>query len=198
MAETCAVKNPSSHSRRTFHFIYTLALCATIPFLSHAETGSSESPILELSDFPQLKEFDSPETFERAIAGVIEECVTETAAGNSICFQLEAVWDRELNTAYQALISTIPENQHQLLRNGQRAWITERDRMFAFFDAVSLVMVESPDGEPFHGWMYPWMQSHYKDELKSEFIRQRALYLRDLRTKIQETVRFMEEDHAQP
>jgi uncharacterized protein YecT (DUF1311 family) len=63
-----------------------------------------------------------------------EQRVAEAAGGNaSAALGAQAAFlDAELNRAYQALMTRLPEPQRKALRESQRAWLNHRDAEAAF------------------------------------------------------------------
>lgn len=68
---------------------------------------------------------DGPPCSDKTSTMEISECVMEDAK----------VWDKRLNTAYQALLPFVDPEQREPLRKAQRLWIQYRDANCAFYAA---------------------------------------------------------------
>jgi uncharacterized protein YecT (DUF1311 family) len=73
------------------------------------------------------------------IDAAFEACTEKdpSTAGMLACAgEAEAAWDKELNAAYQELVSSLKGKQLDALREAQRAWVAQRDKEHALQEAI--------------------------------------------------------------
>ena len=87
--------------------------------------------LLALSHFSQAA--------EHPIDAYVGSCINRdpsTAGMVSCTNQAYLLWDKELNSSYNNLLSSLTPKQKQALRSAQRQWIAFRDAEFAAIDAI--------------------------------------------------------------
>lgn len=146
-----------------------------------------EPLFLGVDDFPALDTFENVEAFQTRIDAYVKECRDEWISSSmaSECGIEADLWDRELNTAYQALMGALNTDAKEKLKSSQRSWIASRDETLAF-DKLALAL-HYDDGQRM--WA-PVMSLDYSGTL-SKLTRARTLQLRRWRRLVANPVSEM-------
>ena len=128
-----------------------------------------------IDSFKRLSEFDSVQKFEAYYHSYIQECLNNGFGGTGSipCFVAYKLWDKELNTYYNQLLSKLSTDEKELLISSQKAWLKSRDLTI---NLNSKLLDKRYDEE---GTMYLLMRAGDADFVISEIIKERALFLKN-------------------
>lgn len=136
---------------------------------------SDRHPIKKPSDFKTLESFKSVAAFEASFGKYVQDCLGNTGGGTGgiECLIGYEMWDRELNIYYERLNKALGQKERGLLKESQRAWISEREKTITFNSAL---LDKKYAGET--GTMYALMRARDADDVIVPIVRQRALLLK--------------------
>lgn len=128
----------------------------------------------EVKDFDVFASFKSVEKFEANYEKYVQDCLDNTGGGTGgiPCFIGYDMWDRELNIYYKKLYSQLDKKGKKLLKNSQKAWLTERDLSQKF---ISMLLDKKYTES---GTMYLLMRAGDADSMITPIVKHRALTLR--------------------
>ena len=137
-------------------------------------TNSSAFEQKNINSFKKLDDFNSVQEFEKYYHSYTQECLDNGFGGTGSipCFVAYKLWDKELNSYYNQLLSKLSTNEKELLVSSQKAWLKSRDFTIEF---NSKLLDKIYDQE---GTMYLLMREEDADSTMSNVIKERVLTLR--------------------
>lgn len=137
-------------------------------------TNSSAFEQKNINSFKKLDDFNSVQEFEKYYHSYTQECLDNGFGGTGSipCFVAYKLWDKELNSYYNQLLSKLSTNEKELLVSSQKAWLKSRDSTIEF---NSKLLDKIYDQE---GTMYLLMRAEDADSTMSHVIKERVLTLR--------------------
>ena len=137
-------------------------------------TNSSAFEQKNINSFKKLDDFNSVQEFEKYYHSYTQECLDNGFGGTGSipCFVAYKLWDKELNSYYNQLLSKLSTNEKELLVSSQKAWLKSRDFTIEF---NSKLLDKIYDQE---GTMYLLMREEDADSTMSHVIKERVLTLR--------------------
>jgi uncharacterized protein YecT (DUF1311 family) len=172
--------------------LFSASLLATVAFVTIAEEEAKL--FLEVEDFPKLDSFESVEAFEAHIGRYEKQCRDAwiTSSLGHKCGVEAALWDRELNLAYKALIGALSAEAKEKLRSSQRSWISNRDETLVF-DKVVLGL-HYDDGQR----MWAPIASLDHTKTLAEMTKARALQLHTWLNRVENPVSELSQSRSSP
>lgn len=137
-------------------------------------TNSSAFEQKNINSFKKLDDFNSVQEFEKYYHSYTQKCLDNGFGGTGSipCFVAYKLWDKELNSYYNQLLSKLSTNEKELLVSSQKAWLKSRDFTIEF---NSKLLDKIYDQE---GTMYLLMREEDADSTMSNVIKERVLTLR--------------------
>lgn len=124
-----------------------------------------------IEDFPTLEDFGNIDKFEAYYKKYVQDCLDNTMGGSGgiPCYLGDDLWDRELNIYYQRLREMLSPEDQIVLRDAQRAWITERDLTLRLTSAIT------NDIYPSDGTMWQLLSAGDSNRIAEQMAKDRTL-----------------------
>lgn len=148
--------------------------CAVVSLMTTSVAFAADYPYKKVDDFKTLESFKSIDEFESGYKKYTQHCLDNTGGGSGgvPCLIGYEIWDRELNIYYSKLMKILGEQEKNLLKESQLAWIKERDKTIDF---NSLLLDKKYTTT---GTMYVLMRAGDADAVITLIVKQRALLLK--------------------
>jgi uncharacterized protein YecT (DUF1311 family) len=149
-------------------------ICVVALFLTTEVSFAFDYQYKKIDAFQTLESFKSIDAFESIYKKYTQHCLDNTGGGSGAasCFIGYEMWDRELNIYYTKLMKILGENEKNLLKESQLAWIKERDKSIDFNSRL----LDNKYTES--GTMYIAMRAGDVNRIMTPVVKQRALILK--------------------
>jgi uncharacterized protein YecT (DUF1311 family) len=150
-------------------------ICVVALFMTTEVSFAFDYRYKKIDAFQTLESFKSIDAFESSYKKYTQHCLDNTGGGSGAvpCFIGYEMWDRELNIYYNKLMKILGENEKNLLKESQLAWIKERDKSIDFNSRL----LDNKYTEP--GTMYIAMRAGDVNRIMTPIVKQRALILKN-------------------